>query len=321
MIDALRFVKGAVAKKDFNPILTHYLIKNGRVTGCNGRMTISSPIDLDIEAAPKADALVKAVDMCEEALSIHLTEANRLAIRSGKFKAYIDCHMEIDSFPEVNPKGERFPLGCSIIPCLKELHPFLGVDASREWCNTYLFTPDGCVTATNNICMIQKFIGRAFPEPLALSWDIAAELIRIGQEPESFSLTDNDITFYYPGERWMQSVRRVAYWTEDYSSILNRQYSYTPVPPNLFASLRKISKFVEEHQLIYFDGKGCRTVKEEESGASIEFDGAPDKGTYNASQLLLWEGLADRIDFSAYPAPIGLAGNNMRGVMVGAADV
>lgn len=320
MIEALRFVKGAVAKKDFNPILTHYLIKGGRVTGCNGRMTISSPIDLDIEAAPKAEALVKAIDMCEEALSIHLTAANRLAIRSGKFKAFIDCHTEIDSFPEVQPKGERYPLGCSIIPCLKELHPFLGIDASREWCNTYLFTPDGCVTATNNICMIQKFIGRAFPEPLALSWDIASELIRIGQEPEAFSLTDRDITFYYPQERWMQSVRRVANWTEDYSSILDRQYQYLPIPDGLFTCLRKISKFAEEHQLVYFDGKGCRTLKEEEAGVSIEFDGAPECGIYNVSQLLLWEGLADRADFSAYPNPIGFAGKNMRGVMVGALD-
>ncbi len=44
MLSALKFVKGAVSTKDYVPALTHFQIKGGRVTGYNGKLSLSSPI-------------------------------------------------------------------------------------------------------------------------------------------------------------------------------------------------------------------------------------------------------------------------------------
>ena len=43
MIDAVKFVQGAVAKKDYVAELTHFLIQDNRITGYNGIMGLSSP--------------------------------------------------------------------------------------------------------------------------------------------------------------------------------------------------------------------------------------------------------------------------------------
>ena len=54
MLAALKFVQGAVARRDFVPALTHFYIADGFVKGYNGRIAICAPIDVDLVATPKA---------------------------------------------------------------------------------------------------------------------------------------------------------------------------------------------------------------------------------------------------------------------------
>lgn len=103
MIEALKFVRGAVAKKDFVPALTHFRIENGSIKGYNGTIGLCSPIALDLDASPKALPFIKAIETCRDTVSMHLTGAGRLAVKSGKFRAYVECTPE--PFPDVTPTG------------------------------------------------------------------------------------------------------------------------------------------------------------------------------------------------------------------------
>ena len=109
MIETLRFVRGAVAKKDYQPALTHFQIRNGRITGFNGTIALSSPIGIDIDAVPKAEPFLRAIENCTvEPTVIHKTEAGRLGLRSGRFRAFVDC-LDDDAhelFDNVKPEGE-----------------------------------------------------------------------------------------------------------------------------------------------------------------------------------------------------------------------
>lgn len=316
MLKELKFVQGAVAKKDFNPVLTHFLIKDGKVTGCNGRLTISCPIDLDITAAPRAADLVKAVSNCSEAVSIHMTKAGKLAIKSGSFRVYIECFEQIDNFPELTIPGEKKPIQGKFIDSLIQLKNFVGIDASREWSNTYLFTPDGCITATNNIIMAQKYIGRVFDEKVALPFDIAQELMRIGEEPCSVAISDRKITFIYEGGKILQASRTDSEWPE-FSHLFDPNCQALPIPEGLFEAITKLRPFAGDEEKIYFrDGKVC-TSHEDECGASIEVPGLAEKGIYNARQLENLQGIATKIDFSSYPKPCCFFGDKIRGAFVG----
>ena len=44
MLESLKFVKGAVSRKDHVPALTHFQIKNGFVKGHNGTLTLCAPM-------------------------------------------------------------------------------------------------------------------------------------------------------------------------------------------------------------------------------------------------------------------------------------
>lgn len=316
MLKALKFVQGAVAKKDFNPVLTHFLIKDGRVTGCNGNLTISCPIDLDITAAPRAADLVRAISNCDDTVSLHMTKANRLAVRSGSFRVYIDCFDKIETFPELDIPGELKPVGSPFVRSLAQLKNFVGIDASREWCNTYLFTPDGCVVATNNIIMAQKYIGKVFDEQVAVPWDIAQELIRIGEEPSKVAISDRKITFIYDGERILQACRTDSPWPE-FEHIFDESAEPIPIPDGFFEAISKLQKFTDKEEHLYFrDGRIC-TSAVDEMGASIEVPGLPEKGIYHATQLMHLQGIATRIDFRAYPRPAYFFGHLVRGAMLG----
>lgn len=320
MLKALKFVQGAVAKKDFNPVLTHFLIKGGRVTGCNGNLTISCPIDLDITAAPRAADLVRAISNCDDTISLHITKANRLAVRSGSFRVYIDCYDKIETFPELDIPGEPKSVGRPFIRALAELKNFVGIDASREWCNTYLFTPDGCVVATNNIIMAQKYIGKVFGEQVAVPWDIAQELIRIGEEPAKVAISDRKITFIYDGGRILQACRTDSPWPE-FEHIFDESAEPIPIPDGFFEAISKLQKFTDKEERLYFrDGRIC-TSAVDEMGASIEVPGLPEKGIYNATQLMHLQGIATSIDFRAYPRPAYFFGPLLRGAMIGFAEL
>ena len=74
MLTSLKFVQGAVAKKDFLPALTHFVIENGTVRGYNGMLALCSPIPFDIACKPKAESLVKAIANCNETVTLSLTQ-------------------------------------------------------------------------------------------------------------------------------------------------------------------------------------------------------------------------------------------------------
>ena len=80
MLSELRFVQGAVAKKDFIPALTHFVIEDGAVRGYNGMLALCSPIPFNIACKPRADALVKAIANCTETVQLAMTAAGRLSV-------------------------------------------------------------------------------------------------------------------------------------------------------------------------------------------------------------------------------------------------
>lgn len=88
MLKELKFVQGAVAKKDLLPAMTHFAIEGGHVRSYNGTLALSSPIPFDIDCKPKAGPLVQAIANCNDTVTLSMTPAGKLRIQSGKFWAF-----------------------------------------------------------------------------------------------------------------------------------------------------------------------------------------------------------------------------------------
>lgn len=313
MIKALNFVKGAVAKKGFTPELTHFRIQNGTIMGYNGGLALSSPIALDIEASPKAITFVKAITACRATTVMSLTTAGRLSIRSGKFRAFVECLDTV--FPDIVPEGKMIPLTGSFISVLKKLSPFMAQDASRPWARGIMLKGQSAYV-TNNIIMIEAWMKTPFPVIANIPAQAIKELVRIKEDPISLQLSDTSITFHYEDGKWLRSALSTLDWP-DISPILDRECSPQMIPEGLLEALDDLKPFVDEAGRIIFSEGAIRTSLHEGVGASTEIEGLPDAGTYNIEQLALLKGIIKSIDFSQHPNPCLFFGDELRGAIVG----
>ena len=314
MLEALNFTKGAIARRDLVPALTHFDIRNGRITGYNGRIALSSPIQVDLNVQPEAKSFIKAVETCSEEVALHVTPAGKLAVRSGKFKAAINCLNE--AFPEIAPEGRDVHIREDFMTALSKLHEFTSDDASRRWANAVLFSGKSAY-ATNNICVAEFWLGEEFPCEVAIPAQSIAELLRIGETPTRMQITEHSATFHYTGGRWLHTALYDVKWP-DIARVLNHPANAVPLPAGLFEAVHSLRPFVDAMSRIYFLPNMVSTHPNPDLGANIEL-ALPQgiAGVYHVDHLLLLEGVADTIDFSRHPQPALFFGKGLRGALIG----
>ena len=314
MLTSLKFVQGAVAKKDFETALTHFRIEDGLIKGYNGKIGLCSPIDLNLTASPKAVPFVKAIQTCKDTVSLHMTPTERLAIKSGSFKAFVECTTK--PYPDIQPEGDFVPLNGEFLPAIKKLYPFIGQDASRPWSRGILFKGQSAY-ATNNIILVEHWLGSPFPVEANVPAEALQELIRIGEEPTKLQVSDYSMTFHFDEGRWLKSCLLDLQWP-DVEKLLNFDYTEIPDrPETLVEELDRLVPFTDELDRVYFIPGKLSTTQNDESGASVEMQGLPGEGCYNIKQLILAARIASKMDFTSHLKPCAFLGHNIRGVIIG----
>lgn len=314
MLSSLKFVMGAVAKKDLLPALTHFRIENGTVRGFNGTLALCSPIPLDIKCTPKAEPMVRAIGNCDDTVQMSMTPAGRLSIKSGSFKAFVDC---VDGeTPHVEPEGEFLEVdGPALLTALKTVWPFVGDDASRPWTNGVLLRGQSAF-ATNNVTLVEFWVGSTFPREANIPRAAIREMIRINEAPVKVQIAENSISFHYEDGKWIRSQLYSTEWP-DLTKVLNKESNPLPMDERLFTALGKLKSFTDKNgRILIGDGRVC-THEDLNTGASVEIPELVHKGIYNIEMLNILESVVTRIDWSLYPAPCLFFGDRIRGAIVG----
>lgn len=318
MLKELKFVMGSVARKDYVPELQHFRIANGRVDGFNGVIALSTPIDLELVAMPKAVQFVKAIERLpdDQECVLDLTKAGRLSVKSGRFRAYVECWEAEHATPHVTPAGDIYPMPGGILPILKRLAPFMGIDASRPWACGILF--DGQIAnVTNNIVVIQHWLpGLTFPSPINLPSVAVTEMLRINREPVSMQPEPGAITFHYDNGAWMRTQLNSGEWP-DLSGILERESVQRPLTPGLFDAVARLDVFSDKSGRVYLRPDLVTTSLEEGTGAQVELPGLDADGCFHQEQIVALRDLAQSIDWQMYPLPCIFYGDNLRGALIG----
>lgn len=314
-LHSLKFVQGAISKKDFVPSMTHFVIEDGNVRAFNGVLTISSPIEFDVACAPKGVPLVRAIGQCSDVISLAVTPANKLRIQSGPFKAFIDC-VELTDLPHQLPEGVRVDLdGELLLTALKVLVPFVGDDASRPWTNGVLLRNQSAF-ATNNVCLVEYWLGVDFPFTCNIPMPAIKEMLRVGEAPTHAQLCPHSVTFHYEDGRWIKTALYSTEWP-DLTKILDIASNPQLIPEGLFEGLEFLKNFTDDLETIYFSDGRMHTHREEGVGASYEIAALHDEGIFRRGMLAKLEGAATAVDFSLYPQPLMFYGDRLRGAIVG----
>jgi DNA polymerase III sliding clamp (beta) subunit (PCNA family) len=316
MQSALSFVRGAVATKDLVPILTSFHIYDGRIQGCNGKLSIDTPCPdlVGFDFTVHAPGFLKAVDACGGEPTISQKEAGFLAISRGSFKARLPLSPH-EEFPRQHPEGEMGePIGGPLLPLLKQLSPFIGDDASRPWACGVLFR-GGQAFATNNV-VVAGVPAVKFERSLNLPSFLVDELLRIGKEPTSVLANNDQITFRFADGSWIKSSLLSAEWPP-VENMLQEGLRST-IPEGLLSAVERILPFCPDPKvpLIFLGPDGVKTSDGDKS-AVVEGFNLP-QSAFRAEPLCAVLKVAIDIDFTAYPKPVSWSGQNgLRGLLVG----
>lgn len=322
MLKELKFVQGAVAKKDFLPAMTHFRIENGTVRSFNGTLALCSPISFNLDCNPKADSLVKAITHCSDTITLAMTDSGRLKIQSGAFKAFIDC--VTGDTPHAQPEGKEIQFdGEQLLKAITTLEPFVGNDASRPWSNGILLR-DQSAFATNNVCLVEYWIGSNFPSVVNIPLVAIREMLRVNEPPTHGQLTQNSITFHYTDGRWIRTQLYNTEWP-DLARVLDKECNPHAMLGSLFEGCEALKPFADKMGRVYLQGDTMRTHTDPNEGASYlleeqTLDGIetlPLEGIYQIEMLNLLKGVATSIDLSLYPSPCIFYGDRLRGAIVG----
>lgn len=316
IIDSLRFVKAAVAKKEIVEGLSHFSIKDNRVTSHNGVITLSSKINIDLNCNPKADAMLKAISSCNDTVVLKMTAAGRLSVKSGAFKANINCAEDYN--PDM-PEGELIPVnGEAYLKAFTEILPFVGTDAfAGRAFTTGILLHDKSMFATNNVIIAQYWLGQQLPHDITIPSIAIRELCKIKEAPTHIQLCKNNITFHFSEERWLKTVLLDAEWP-DIWSMLDRPVPMKPVDTTLFDAIESIRAFCDKKSpKVIIESGLMRTHTELEEGASFQISDHSISAVFQPDMLYLLKGIATHIDLSDYTKPCLWQGGMLRGAIIG----
>ena len=312
LLQALKFVSGAVATTDYVPALQHVSIAGGRIRAFNGHVALSCPCPLDLQCAPRADLFGKAIAACTDVAQLSLEADGRLCVHSGAFRAFVPC--AVDTFPNVQPEGDWLPIafGQKLLEAIATLEPFVSRATDKPWANGILLAATSAF-ATNNTTLIEYWVGEKLPQvciPLAA----VKELLRVKMLPEKIQASDRAITFHFPGNAWMRAALAPTSWPASLSILLSRQSSgkeWCETNAAFFQALEQIKTVSNENLLVFSKDKLSVTM------AEVNLPGIPEGPRFSLQQLLALKDVAIAIDFGAYPEPCGFCGQHTRGVIMG----
>lgn len=315
MLKELRFVQGAVAKRDLMPAMTHFRIEKGFVRAYNGVLALCSPIDCDIDCVPKADKMVKAIGRCKDVMKMTLCGNGKLEISSGPFHVYIDC-IEGETH-HVEPSGERVDFnGEELLNAIRVIAPFIGDDASRPWTNGILLR-DQSAFATNNVCLIEYWLGTKVPVTVNIPEVAITEMLRINEPPTYAQMDENSLTLHYSDGRWVRTQLLDTGWP-DIAKILNVPSNAIAIDERLFEALENLEGFTDKAGRVFIRNGMLRTENDDaENGAGYEVSGLGIEGAYQVKMLQLLKGVATHADFTRYPEPTMFFGHMLRGAIIG----
>lgn len=317
MLKELKFVMGALSKKDLVPAMTHFVIEKGCVRAFNGMVALCSPIPFDIDCKPKGETLYRAIENCEEAITLYMTPASKLGVKSGSFRCLVPCIEETAVHPE--PEGDRYEVdGAKLLEAFKVLSPAIGDDASRPWQNGVLLKGQSAY-ATCNVVAIQYWMGVTVPHVVNIPEMAIREILRIGEPPTAMQCTDKSFTFHFTDGRWIRTQLLQTDWP-DVDRILDQAGANAqPIDRNIFVALDKLKKFVDKAGRVYFKPGIAHTHLSDEEGSSFEMPDSTMTGIYNWDMLKILDGIAETADFSrpGKPSLFYGAGGFARGAIIG----
>lgn len=294
LLKALEFVS-CVSENVGAPHETHVGLKNKWAVAFNGIVAAGAPIDEDIYCYPHTIDMLTALSKCEENFSLTQLDNMRLSIKSGKFKAVVEC-LEPIIMQEAMPD----PPIVGITNKFKEAVEAVGVLASenaQHVLTASVLMNGPSVISTNRTMLFEYWHGLDLPINMPLPKEFVKSLCAHKKNLTQFGCSNCSATFYFEDGSWLRTQLYATEWP-DVSRILNIEGNLWSIDPQFFKALDAVAPFSDDGN-VYFDTGLLMSHPETSVGASHECNGLPKGVIYPIKQLKMMQPYAKKVDFNA----------------------
>ena len=314
LIEALQFIC-TIQKKDGDLNQTHCNINNGFIYAYNGSVSLGVPITEDLNACPHSMKLLSALKKCTEKVSITQLNSGKLSIKSGKFRAYVEC-VAADMFPSITPDPNIAAIGPDIAAGLSAVLPLL-VDnppTARAFTGAALLQANSII-GTNGAVLLEYWHGVDLPPNILIPKEAAALISKRDKELIGFGFSHSSATFHYKDGSFIKT------------QLIEQKYPNTniffdgvgdtmDIPDNLFDSISKIKDFASANRIHFKEG--ClSTSMQDDDGAIYEISGLPTGFCLNYQYMEMVKDYFKKAWFSEDKVKVNFFGGPCRGVIVG----
>lgn len=317
-LEALKFI-GIVTKDQGNINETHVFLGNSCAIAFNGILAAGIRISEEIYCCPHNKLLIQALSKCGDNLNITQLDNNRLAIKSGKFKAMVPC-VDPSTMSLANPDYLQFELDDTFKESVAICNLIKPDEATRMITNSILVNGQSLISSDGKV-IIEHWHGFQLPVGVVIPKAVADVLSKVNKKLIGLGFSNTSATFWFEGDCWIRTQLISDQWPP-VSQILDSPSNPWPTPPDLFKALSAVAPFAGEEGLVHFDTGLLKTHTSEGAGATYEVHGLPKGPVFSIKQLSLLEKLATKIDFMA-PGPyegttmLKFIGPNCRGGIAG----
>lgn len=294
---ALDFVKPATRDVGEYAHHDHVLIANKRVKAFNGRLTMSTPIDEDIEACPHFERFRDALNKCGKSLTISTTEGGKLSIKGEKLNALIPC-IDEDEFADINADFGIAQFDMSpIIQAIKTVGILAEDDAETVLESSVLLQPMTCF-ATDRHTALEAYHGINMPV-IALPKAFVSAVSKIDKKPINFGYSDKSFTIHFEDTSWIKTTIFEGGWP-DISQLFQASYP-TAVPESLLEAIAVVKSFSEEGK-VKFENGFVWSHDTDKEGAQYPVEGLQETPNFwNGDYWSRFAHLIKFVDITTYP--------------------
>lgn len=312
LVAALKFI--SIAQKDIgSPYQCHSILSNKWAVAFDGVLALGHPIDEELNACPHTLRLIDALAKCGDSLAVTQTDAERLAIKSGAFRAFVPC-VGLQSMPNAAPDQPSAVIDDRLRTAL-EVVGGLASDNAQHVVTASILLRAGSAVATDRIFALEYWHGIDLPPGIVLPKAAAAAVCKIAKPLAKFGFSNTTVTFWFADGSWLRSQLYSEPWP-NIDRVLNVKCNPWPVPEKLAEALDAVAPFSGDGN-VRFTANLLRSHDVDGLGATFEVTGLPYGPKFNAKKLKILLQHAKVVDFAM---PSGIAyffGENVRGVLAG----
>lgn len=292
----------------------HASIYGGWLTTYNGIIQYGHPIEEPLQCFPHFGQLMSALKSTEgTAASITQIDAARLSIKSGKFRAVVDCVTDPAIVTRHAPDAQAGALDSRMRSGFEVMKQVASKTGEHVVTASALVRHNSMV-ATDRHMIVEYWHGLPFPT-LTVPADFIEAVLKVPKALVSFGFSERSLTFYFDDWSFIRTQLYAEEWP-DVDRVLPTDFSrMQQIPDGFFEALAKIVPFCKR-DFILFDDSVMRTNEEADTGCVIEVPGLIEAANgVDVHRLTKLAGRASHIDVVSDPDRVIFSGEAMRGAV------